>query len=78
MARRKTTTFAVPASSAKAFDLVLKRIEKDPDELFYFEDLVDVIESVDTSDREVMRSAVLSRVAARHPWLLDRVARRAA
>lgn len=78
MARGKTNIRVdVPASRVPVIEGVLKRIEKDPDELYYFEALIDVIESVDTSDRETMRSAMLSRVAVTCPWLLDRVAKRA-
>jgi len=77
MARGKTI-IRVDVPASRVPEGVLKRIEKDPDELYYFEALIDVIESVDTSDRETMRSAMLSRVAVTCPWLLDRVAKRAA
>jgi hypothetical protein len=77
----KTQVVVTTTRREKVIKDVLDRIDRDPEELPYFEVLVEVIEVLDNEDldaSEIMRSAMLSRVAVRCPWLLDRVARRAA
>lgn len=64
----------VPIGFEQLAQEMIRRIESDHNELYYYEALLDVLESVGCNDIEMTRSALLSRVAARCPWLLDRVA----
>jgi hypothetical protein len=79
MKREKTVIVQVPADRVDAIMWIVNRIKKDPDERHYYEAMIDVLGSIDdVKDMDLVRSAMLSRVAVQCPWLIDRVVRRAA
>jgi hypothetical protein len=77
--REKTVTVQIRADRANTIMWIVDRIKKDPNELYYFEAMIDVLESIDeVKDMNLVRSAMLSRVAVKCPWLIDRVVERSA
>lgn len=77
-AAKKPAVMAKRKIPVPTVEQMLERVRRDPGELTYFEVLVDVVESCDFKDHEIVRSATLSRVAVTCPWLLECTARRAA